>query len=176
MPFDATHNFDGIEWLNREFIFAGVDFHDPRLQPIYTFALIWNLFEKAACGRNASLSSIRQSVEKANKAGALHAANYMPYVEYFRGRYLEDKSIQNLAHQLRIKDDRSRELMKEVFVDNTRELDKVVGALLLIAYRIRNNLFHGEKELHFLYRQETLFRVINNLLTDYLTDIKNARY
>ena len=174
MPFDSTHSFDGIEWLNRAFVFAGVDFHDPRLQPIFTFALIWNLFEKTACKRFATLSSIEKSVKDASMAGALHAEDYLPYVEYFRRRYLQDHSIQNLANQLKLRDEKSRELMKEVFVHNTRDLEKIVHALLLIAYRIRNNLFHGEKELHFLYQQEELFRVINNLLTDYLTDIKNA--
>lgn len=171
MPFDATHNFDGISWLNQEFAFAGIDFRDERLQPVFTFALIWNLVEKKACGRYANERAIRNSVDKADNEDRLQLANYLQYMDYFRRRYLEDHTIEYLYQRLNFRNNNQRDAVRRAFEHELNDINNIVYALLLIAYRIRNNLFHGEKELHLLYQQEELFRVINNLLTDYLNDI-----
>jgi hypothetical protein len=47
--------------------------------------------------------------------------------------------------------------------------NNVVYALLLIAHRIRNNLFHGEKEVAILHAQAELFQAVNSLLASYLS-------
>ena len=51
-------------------------------------------------------------------------------------------------------------------------LNNIVYALLLIAHRIRNNLFHGNKGIESLHTQTDLFRVVNRLLATFLEDIQ----
>jgi len=53
-------------------------------------------------------------------------------------------------------------------------LEDIVKSLLFIAYRIRNNFFHGNKNLSDLFNQEDLFQQINQVLMDYLDDISQS--
>ncbi len=52
--------------------------------------------------------------------------------------------------------------------------EAAVYALLLIAHRIRNNLFHGNKELPKLVDETDLFNYVNALLQQYIGDYKEA--
>lgn len=173
MPFDNTQQFDGTKWLNEHFAKAGLDFSDKRLQPVYTFALIWNLFEDKACNRNANFQSIKKSVEDATEDGKLKITDYADYKDYFLKRYKAEPPTQNLVKQLNARTKNEKNALNIGFASNASTA-ATVFALLLVAYRIRNNLFHGEKRLYTLFSQDKLFRVVNNLLTDYIDDI-NAR-
>jgi len=42
--------------------------------------------------------------------------------------------------------------------------EEMIEALLKIAFRLRNNLFHGEKQIEKLYEQNENFKQINLLL------------
>jgi hypothetical protein len=55
----------------------------------------------------------------------------------------------------------------------SQDLNNHVYALLLIAHRVRNNLFHGNKKVESLPRQIDLFHTVNALLATYLEDIEN---
>lgn len=171
MPLDG--NFDGIDWLNGYFRTAHVDFNE--LRPVLTFALIWNLFETKACKRFANPASIRTSVDSAELQGRLARDRYSPYVEYFRTRYFDEfGNANNFFLGLALTNSDHRLIVERTLRGETQDLNNIVYALLLIAHRIRNNLFHGNKEVSLLHTQTELFRVINGLLVDYIEDIENV--
>lgn len=54
--------------------------------------------------------------------------------------------------------------------------DKIKMILLLgiIAYRLRNNLFHGNKAFGMLYEQKSLFDIINTFLSEFMIKTKDS--
>jgi len=174
VPIDIR-NFDVLEWLNNFFGEEVRDLNYDQLRPVLSFALIWNFFESKACNRRASLKSVKKSVDEADSRDYLTPEKYRLYVDYFRDRYLEERGLEFALDQLILTDVDSRRIVTQVLTNERTDLNNVVYALLVIALRIRNNLFHGNKEIDVLPRQTELFSVVNNLLADYVEDITHHR-
>jgi hypothetical protein len=166
-------NFDGINWLNMRFQHTNVDF--AQLRHVLSFSLLWNLFETKACNRTANPNSIKRSVDAAVLENRLNHEKYLTYVIFFRNRYIdENNNFDNRFNNLGLTNEEHRQIVERTLQSNTNVLNSDVYALLLIAHRIRNNLFHGNKNIQFLESQTDLFKVVNNLLADYIEDITNA--
>lgn len=50
---------------------------------------------------------------------------------------------------------------------------KIILLMCFVCYRLRNNLFHGNKKFEELQTQKELFSLINNFLVEILIEIKN---
>jgi hypothetical protein len=137
--------------------------------------LIWNLFETHACQRNANLSSIRRSVDRAVESSRLSSDRYNQFVHYFRERYYlaDEGKFETFFDRLMLTCPESQKVVKRALNGHASDVNDVVYALLLIAHRIRNNLFHGNKDVQSLPQQAELFTAVNSLLTTYLEDIEN---
>jgi hypothetical protein len=172
MSTEEIRNFDALNWIDRYFAGrAPIDFH--QLRPILSFSLIWNLFETVTCGRSATPISIRSSVDRLDQAGLLNRDKYIGYLDYFKERYLQFGSIERVFDALFMTHPQSRTVVRRALFDEARDLNNLVYALLLIAHRIRNNLFHGNKEVRTLHTQTELFEVVNHLLADYIEDYES---
>lgn len=170
---NETSQFDAINWINSYFRGATMlDFDN--LRPILCFSLIWNLFETHACRRYATQDSIRLSVDHADESGRLHRDRYEQFLQFFRTRYLRpDRNIDWFFDRLLMTNQKAKEVVRRALLNETQDLNNHVYALLLIAHRVRNNLFHGNKEVNSLPLQVDLFTEINFLLATYLEDIEN---
>ncbi len=168
-------NFNTLDWIDRYFK-QRVRLDYDELQPILCFSLIWNLFETVACKYRADPTSIRKAVNHAVTLDQLKQTTYDNYVDYFRKRYLSNGNISDVFDGLFVSDAQHVEkaMVWGVLLDEKRDLEEIVYALLLIANRIRNNLFHGNKSIDKLPGQTELFRVVNQLLATFLLDIKPA--
>jgi len=174
MDTQGLTNFDALDWIDR--YFAGRSTFDyDGLRPVLTFSLIWNLFETIACRRMATARSIRLSVDHADQTGRLDPEKYGHYVTYLRERYLKNGTIDQAFDRLLMTDRESRIVVRRVLEDETKDINNIVYGLLLVAHRIRNNLFHGNKAVSSLHEQTELFQVINRLLSDYIEDISPDR-
>jgi hypothetical protein len=92
-------------------------------------------------------------------------------LEYFQDRYLRDgQTFETFFDALMMTDGDSKTVVRKVMCGEMRDLNNIVYALLLIAHRIRNNLFHGNKNVQSLPHQIDLFTTINSLLTTFLED------
>ena len=165
---------DELQWIN---CYLGVPnpLDYDQMKPILCFSLIWNLFETHACQRDANPNSIHQSVNRAGKSGRLSSKKYNQFVHYFRERYYladEDK-FESFFDTLMLTHTESQKVVKRALNGDTSDINDIVYALLLIAHRIRNNLFHGNKDVQTLPQQVALFTAVNSLLTTYLKDIEN---
>lgn len=166
----ANVNFDGIDWLNNRFQHIDVDF--AQLRHVLSFSLLWNLFETKACSRQANPTSIRNSVNRAESEGRLHRDKYAEYIDYFSNRYLGEGGLG--LDGLGIANNNHRQTVERTLAGELQDLNNIVYALLLIAHRVRNNLFHGNKDIESLDTQTELFHIVNNLLADYIEDITNV--
>ena len=83
-------------------------------------------------------------------------------------------SIERYLEALKMDNKNARHLARGVLAGDLSDANNAVHALLLIAHRIRNNLFHGEKEVATLHSQADLFRAVNSLLATYLNVTKSA--
>jgi hypothetical protein len=174
MVAEELRNFDALKWIDRYFGGqAKIDYE--QLRPILCFSLIWNLFETVACRRRATPDTIRRSVDHADQSGRLERTKYLRYVDYFRERYFRDGSIEHAFSRLLMTNTESQIVVRRVLIGEAQDLNNIVYALLLIAHRIRNNLFHGNKSVESLHTQTELFHVVNHLLSDFIEDIHPLR-
>jgi hypothetical protein len=171
-PMNVT-DFDSFGWVQH--YFPHLD--RAQMDAILSFSLIWNLFEARICDKFASTRNIRNRVDRADRSGILVRDNYEQYLNYFRKRYgpvgagaLDELAPTNPGQNriVREANARVREEIERVFQDPNPSTADAVNALLLIAYRVRNNFFHGSKNMQNLHRQAELFRVINKLLSTFI--------
>jgi hypothetical protein len=148
-------------WLEQNRFYYQID--ETRLQSIFYFSLIWNIYEKELCGKNAGIKTDppKHSNIFANKADP---EIFLHVFDYFKNRYVLNGQA---THYFITFEFNSEPIKNEVFgylsSANTTKEEKL-KALLYIAFRLRNNLFHGEKQVEKLYEQNENFRQINLLL------------
>ena len=163
--------FDAIHWINCYFE-NEVQLNQVQLEPVLCFSLMWNIFETVACRKHACPTSIRTSVDHADEARRLRRGRYMQILRYFQDRYgTSEQDLDSCFDRLLMTDRRSQEAVRRVLQGASKDLNNIVYGLLLIAHRIRNNLFHGNKRVPDLPKQTELFVVVNSLLATYLEDI-----
>ena len=115
---------------------------------IKVFAVLWPLFEERCCGRNANKNSLKAFSARV-KAGDREVNDAF---HYFFDRYKVGPDANNLFHVLcsgRMQDDENqgaeiKRCLQKVLVRTASPEDRLL-AVLLVVYRLRNNLLHGNK-------------------------------
>ncbi|APW47306.1 hypothetical protein [Rhodoferax antarcticus] len=175
MPASLDINtFEPLAWVN-EYTRAAMPVDAAVFEPILQFSLMWNLFERDACGKEANPVTIGKTVLDAFAKGRLTLSSFEEHLTYFRDRsQREGMTIHRYLDALKMSNESARHLVHGVLSSSLADPNNAVHALLLIAHRIRNNLFHGEKEVASLHSQVELFRAVNSLLATYLSVTKSA--
>jgi hypothetical protein len=122
------------------------------------------LFEAKVMNRHASVPSIAAWVDQWAAFGAPRKADFERPLVYFRERYWRDGSFTPLFDGLNFRRSDRKPFVKSVLMNERQEAGDVVLALLLIVFRLRNNLFHGEKWLYEIQGQERNFESANQIL------------
>lgn len=125
-------------------------------QAIHDFSLLWSLFEARVLSNNANISRIRQRVtEAANLGGGIDAAPFQESLAYFTARYYDDGNFNHRFEQLRFQNGQNsgRAEAEAVLSGTQTTAAEILIALLAIIYRLRNNLFHGEKWTYYFEDQ-----------------------
>ncbi len=153
---------DVLEWFESVYFNHSETFSYEELKPIMGFPLLWNLFESELCSRNANydcLNSIsnRFSTNLSNDTIA-------ECVEYFKDRYVQNGVLNSLFSSVNVPQNKM-DIINDVFIEDTTEKTRKIEALLIIAYRFRNNFFHGEKELRNLNSQRNNFMLLNKFIS-----------
>lgn len=131
---------------------------------IKTFALLWSLFEAKLMGTEANARKISQAVEEWDAANALCAELYDREVAYFRNRYFQNGEYTFRFYKLQLRKSDMPELIAAgLRGDADTPRDRVLTVLLII-WRFRNNLFHGEKWAYELQEQLDNFSHANAVL------------
>lgn len=114
---------------------------------IQDFTLMWTAFEGRVLGTRANAPRLLSLVEAIQKSGKLDVTMFAGPLAYFRDRYWKDGEFTQRFQGLRIENYGANEqaLVKSVLSSTPMSPEAEVGALLLVVYRLRNNLFHGIK-------------------------------
>lgn len=165
--------FDVIEWINTFFGSTALRIKEDDIKSVLHFALLWNMFESIGCEKAASIPTIQTFIENLFTQGRLNESDFAGFLKYFQNRYITN-GVPNLTFDSlkssneKTKERQARELAESVLKNETTDVKNKVLALLYIVYRLRNNLFHGVKNVTTLKSQIDNFNVANETLTTVL--------
>ena len=154
-----------IEWLSDK----SLSFQELAPQDrdaIMHFTLLWSYFEDQALENNASPKKIVDSAGRFERLGRLKPAALEVDLAYFQDRYFQNGDFtwrfeglfrENL-------DKEALDLVRSVRNGEKTNTGDRIAALLLIIYRLRNRLMHGDKWDEDLGGQIDNFMHANNVL------------
>lgn len=119
-------------------------------------------------GNFARADRIRERVDDWAAHGALEADIYKAELAYFRNRYYANGTLTYHFHHLHFRPSDHPDLVRTVIEGvNDEPRNRALG-LLMIVWRLRNNLFHGEKWAYELRDQRENFTHANSILMQIL--------
>ena len=139
---------------------AAVDWE--KLKPVICFVVLWNRLE-VKHGQHLNLARLESSAASVAALRSFDISRYEPHVHYFQERYR--RNPQRLFGLLRTgQEPVVKRRVEDLVEGNISAGGELLVAVLMIPYRIRNNLFHGRKDSFELYRQTDLFTHVNEVL------------
>lgn len=131
---------------------------------IADFSIMWSLFEAQCLSTRASERSIEEYVRPLCAKGLLSDFDASPFLKYFQNRYVNQGQLNETYRGLKLRDSDLSRLVEAVLLGSDSHSGHVVTALLVIAYRLRNNLFHGVKWAYGIAGQMDNFLYASSLL------------
>ncbi len=133
-------------------------------QAIFHFSLLWSLFEARALHTRGSASAILAVAHEWASRSQLTLAPFENSLAYFRARYVANGEPTQSFHGLALRNNDNQALVLSVLKgENTNTADSV-AALLIVVFRLRNNLFHGVKWAYGIQGQRENFTHANAAL------------
>lgn len=115
-------------------------------------------------GGRAQSDRLRAKVDEWHAAGALESERYNVELAYFRARYFAHGEFTNHYHHLHLRANDHPDLVKAVIDGSINDPRDRLLAVLMIVWRFRNNLFHGEKWAYELQGQLQNFSHANDVI------------
>lgn len=131
---------------------------------IMNFVFLWSLFESEVLGTNATARSIVKLSTEWEKNEQLKAEALADYLKYLQQRYVEEGQFTQHFDGLHLRVNDHSELVKAVLKGERAKVGEIAAALLIVVYRLRNNLFHGVKWAYGIRDQLDNFTNANSLL------------
>ena len=128
------------------------------------FSIVWSVFESRALSTNANATAIVRFVDE-NAASFGSAEPFGDALAYFRQRYVSDGQTNHKFECLHFRRNDRRELVEAVLLGHEATPTEIVTALLIIVFRLRNNLFHGIKWAYEMRDQQRNFENAIAVLT-----------
>lgn len=137
---------------------------DDDRRAIFDFAFLWSLFEAEIMEANARVDRITERVDAWAADNMLGAELYDAELAYFRDRYFADGELTYHYPYLDLRKSDHPELVEAVIRAAANDPRDRVLALLMIVWRLRNNLFHGAKWAYQIKGQRENFTHANAVL------------
>lgn len=142
-------------------------------QCIADFCVMWALFE------GTELHGIEVAVDELQKVAQRTKANIQDKgIEvalcFWKQRYVCDGEINEKFDNLNLIHQPHKVLVSQVLLETEIDREKIIHALLIITYRIRNNLFHGNKDITQIRHQNANLDTASNFLKNIL--LASGRY
>lgn len=142
-----------------------------KLKPVACFVVLWNRLE-ARCGQHFNVDCLKNAVHQAANSKNFDLASYEPQTKFFRDRYINQPDRRkSLFFGSRANEGPIKECFLKLIRGEDMEREDHLKAVLYVPYRIRNNLFHGNKETVELYNQKSLFEHVNQVLCQFHMDL-----
>lgn len=153
----------GIAWLEQQVPeFAQLPEIDK--SEIIDFSLLWSFFEGTILNSNASVPTIRNYVQSLEANGTLYQVDLNDYLVYLRDRYFPNGNYSENFQYLYVERSGNPPEVHQMLQDPTSSNAVLLTGCLVVIFRLRNNLFHGEKWKYQLQDQYDNFVQANLLL------------
>src|SRR6185312_6487657 len=119
---------------------------------VSNFSLMWNIFEGTVCSNQAQISVFESRANEIAHRGSLPLA-IEDGVGFWRQRYVAESAFNKRFEQLRFRPRDRREHVEAVLRSEKNDPESQLLAAMIVIYRLRNNLFHGLKEINTLNDQ-----------------------
>lgn len=133
-----------VHWISRQapgFAELSIEERDA----IADFSMIWSFFEGTRLDGSGSMRTIRQFADELEQRDTIGRCETSTYLQYLKQRYVDNGQLNYHFQHLHI--DRSgdpAEIRTTLLDGAAEERTKLIGCLGIV-FRLRNNLFHGEK-------------------------------
>jgi len=114
-------------------------------QAIFHFSLLWSFFEARALHTRGSANAILAVAHEWASHRQLTLGPFEESLAYFRARYVANGEATQLFHGLALRNNDNPALVLSVLKCENTNVPDSVAALLIVVFRLRNNLFHGVK-------------------------------
>lgn len=130
------------------------------------FLILWNLYEKRLFNNRFSITeAIRKDVKVSS--ASLDAA-----FDYFKKRYIENGQTNSKFDALSFRRNDKKSNVVNILCGVPDVILNRSTAVQIIIYRLRNNLFHGLKEVETLSSNKATFLIVNEFLLSCLEENK----
>ncbi|MGE4501229.1 MAG: hypothetical protein AB7C96_12845 [Hydrogenovibrio sp.] len=150
-------------WLSRKVPeFANLE--PDEKNAIYDFSLLWSFFEGSKLNCNCNVKEIRRFVSQLNQRGRIDSFNIDKYVQYLQTRYYVDGRLTDHYKKLYLeRSGNPAEVLEMLCNERCSTAVQLIGCLVVV-FRLRNNLFHGEKWQYQIQGQLKNFQYANDFL------------
>ena len=131
---------------------------------IFNFTFLWSLFEAQVMGNFARADRILAKVDEWREADMLDADQYDGELAYFRQRYFANGEFTHHFDHLHLRPADQPDILQSVLDGRNNDARDRLLTMLIIVWRFRNNLFHGEKWAYQLQGQLPNFTHANAVL------------
>jgi hypothetical protein len=161
--FKMVHAMNPVDWLCENAPgFNGLS--EEERVAIMHFSLLWSFFEAKALNTNASTNSILTLVHKWADEGRLNIVPFAQSLAYFRNRYFIHGAPTEHFLGLNLRRNDIPDLVSAVLRGENNDPAECVAVLLIVVFRLRNNLFHGVKWAYGIRGQLSNFTNANAVL------------
>jgi hypothetical protein len=135
--------FNAISWA-KEKLWDAPSLEDGTVDCVAGFTILWNVFEGCLCDNHANIRTFNNITVCLTSTSELRQA-IDESISYYNSRYVDGDKMKSLFDDLNFRKNDRKNFVANVLRGNGSELSDKVLALLIIVYRIRCNIFHGEK-------------------------------
>jgi hypothetical protein len=146
--------FNASTWI-AENLFGGAELLPETTAAVANFTLMWNLFEDMVCRNHANVREFKQIAQTLSQAqvSAEDEEALRSCLSFWVFRYRRGTGFSARFEGLHFRPNDRREVVEAVLRGESEDLSSRLLALMVIVYRLRNNLFHGLKTIERLNDQ-----------------------
>ena len=130
------------------------------------FVFLWSFFESVALGRRGSAADLVRLATGWQDAGLLLEDSFGAALRHFQSRYYSNGALTQHFGHLNLRPHDRPDLVARVIRGEAVDAARTTAAVLIIVYRFRNNLFHGEKWTYGLQGQLENMAHANDVLME----------
>lgn len=143
-------------WINSYLHISNIDGQE--YVEVRNFIIIWSLFE--AKWFDCDFGKNKNNIDNIHLASDIVNQT----LQYLQRRYITNGSTNERFMRLRLRNNDDMTSVQCVLLGRTNNSCDIIKAIIMIIYRYRNNLFHGEKAIASLPIQKDNFIYANKFL------------
>ncbi len=156
-----------IQWLKR--VAPGFDLlSTEEIKAIADFFFLWSFFEYTVLDNAGNAKTIIHAVKSLSKRGTLTLNPFRDAIRYYSERYYDGTQFTYEFNGLNFRPSDHRSLVEKVIQGRPTDDADILSAILIIVFRLRNNLSHGVKAVYGFRGQLENFRHANTVLMSFV--------